>query len=187
MPVLIQIMFLFWLELETASTAACTVVKLQHPFRSTQSIEVVSVSGGGKLGGKLSQIETFFPLLGFFFWWWLLINLIEIKDGIMGDEKVVKKTSIKYLREINCGLLFGVGLLLMKCLDAKIAKMATKKVKDLLLRFIFLFFFFVCWMKEERERKRDIWIGGSVNINMHLKGKGLMACLANHPVPVYSY
>lgn len=192
MPTLIQIMFLFWLELETASTAACTVVKLQHPFRSTQSIEVVSVSGGGKLGGKSSQIDTFFPPSGFFLWWWwwwwcLLINLSEIKDEIMGDEKVVKQTSIKYLREIICGLLFGV--LLMKCLDTKIAKMATRKVKDMLLRFIFLSFF-VFAVSDERgreEKRKKRYLNERKCEHKHaLEGKGFDGMSCKSPCPCIS-
>lgn len=56
MPLLIQIIVLFWLKFPTASTADCTVVKLQHPLRSTHRIEVVFVSGGGKSGGKSSHM-----------------------------------------------------------------------------------------------------------------------------------
>lgn len=50
-------MVLFWLDTPAASIADCTVVKLQHPLRSTQRFEVVLVSGGGKSGGKSSQIN----------------------------------------------------------------------------------------------------------------------------------
>lgn len=61
MPELIKTMFLLRLKFGTTSTADCTDVKLQHPFRSTQKYDVVFVSGGTKSLGKSSQIETFLP------------------------------------------------------------------------------------------------------------------------------
>lgn len=62
----IHIMVLLTLKSGTAFTAACTVVKLQHPLRSTQRYEVVLVFGGGIPDGKSSQIESVFPPLGCF-------------------------------------------------------------------------------------------------------------------------
>ena len=58
----------------------------------------------------------------------------------MGDEKVVKPTSNKYLMDVN-GFIFGR---LLGCLEAKIAKVAITKVRDILLRvlLIFIFIFF---------------------------------------------
>jgi len=66
MPLFIHIMVLLTLKSGTAFTAACTVVKLQHPLRSTQRYEVVLVFGGGIPGGKSSQIESVLPLSGCF-------------------------------------------------------------------------------------------------------------------------
>ena len=128
MPVLIHIIVLFWLKSGIALTAACTVVKLQHPFRSTQIYEVVLVSGG-KSGEKSSQGFTVL----FFLWclWCPPMLYVMTVEVIGDDEKKVRLKLIRYLRKD--------GLEFMMCVDDKTAKMATRKLRDIhmLWRFIF--------------------------------------------------
>lgn len=136
MPELIQMMVLFWLKFMTESTADWTVVKLQHPFRSTQMVEVVLVSGGGKSGGKSSQMLTIFPSLGCLLWWWWWRRppmLYGMKVAIKGDEKVAKPSSMSWCKRERFGLI--------KTADAIIAKRATRRVKEMFLRLIFFSLF----------------------------------------------
>lgn len=141
MPVLIHIMVLFWLKSGIALTAACTVVKLQHPFRSTQIYEVVLVSLG-KSGEKSSQGFTVLFFLWCLCWWWCPLMLYAMTVEVIGDdEKKVRLKLTRYLRKD--------GFEFMMCVDDKTAKMANRKLRDthMLWRFIFC-------MEERRVRRR---------------------------------
>lgn len=121
MPELIKTMFLLRLKFGTASTADCTEVKLQHPFRSTQKYDVVFVSGGAKSFGKSSQIETFLRWSGRFRWRWPRSMLYGINFvTIFGGKNVVSNV-------------FG----LMRKVDER---MATRMARTMLKRFIFFSF-----------------------------------------------
>lgn len=123
-------MVLFWLKSGTASTAACTDVKSQHPFGSTQRYEVVLVSLG-KSGEKPSHGVTIFPfLLCLLHWWWCPPLLYAMTVAVIGDDK--KKWRLKWVRYLrNDGFEFVI------CVDAKTAKMVNRKLRDVLRRFIF--------------------------------------------------
>ena len=132
MPVLIHIIVLFRLKFGTASIAAWTVVKLQHPFRSTQIYAVVLVSWG-KSGEKSSQGITFLLLLWCLLcWWWWHPMLYATTVEVIGDDE--KKVRLKWMRYLMRNI---DGLGFMICVDAKTAQMAIKKLRDMLWRFIF--------------------------------------------------
>ena len=165
-------MVLFWLRTLTASTADCTIVKLQQPLRSTHKIEVVLVSGGGKSGWKSSQRDPV-VLSWWCLWRWRPQSRAEYTMGVetKGDnEKVFRLRSMRCLTNLG---LFGRE----RCVYmAKDANMAKRRGREMALRLIF-----------EYGRGGKSWEEmGYLNWEeMHLKCKGLLACLANHPVPLY--
>ena len=169
-------MVLFWLRTLTASTADCTIVKLQQPLRSTHKIEVVLVSGGGKSGGKSSQRDPV-VLSWWCLWRWRPQSRAEYTMGVEtkgDDEKVFRLRSMRCLTNLG---LFGRE----RCVYmAKDANMAKRRGREMALRLI------LSMVVEGRvERRWGIWIGRIYKREMHLKCKGLLACLANHPVPLY--
>ena len=123
-------MVLFWLKSGTASTAACTDVKLQHPFGSTQRYEVVLVSLG-KSGENPSHGVTIFPsLFCLLYWWWCPPLLYAMTVAVIGDDE--KKVRLKWIRYLR-----NEGFESVICVDVKTAKMANRKLRDMLWRFIF--------------------------------------------------
>lgn len=137
MPLLIHIMVLFWLNIPTALSADCTVVKLQHPLRSTQITEVVLVSGGGKSGGKSSQIDVvlFLWRSGRPRWWpWSLFGPSFIVVGV--DEEKVRLKSMSWV-------LSNEKFWEMKCVDAKATRM------EIIWRVGNLALIFISWLEEQ--------------------------------------
>ena len=143
-------MVLFWLRTLTASTADCTIVKLQQPLRSTHKIEVVLVSGGGKSGGKSSQRDPV-VLSWWCLWRWRPQSRAEYTMGVEtkgDDEKVLRLRSMRCLTNLG---LFGRE----RCVYmAKDANMAKRRGREMALRLI------LSMVVEGRvERRWGIWIG----------------------------
>lgn len=125
MPLLIHIKLLLALKFPTESTAACTVVKLQHPLWSTQIIDVLLGSIVGKFGANWSQGDCLvlsssvsWRWWSWWWWWWRLT---------VNNDKAVEHRSRKQLKYVRGGWV-----------DAKTAKIAIKIGKYMALGFIFL-------------------------------------------------
>lgn len=129
---LIHITLRFMLRFGTALMAACTVVKLQHPFRSTQSVNVVLVSGGGKFGGKSSQMDT-----GLLLSWCLRCRKKSLKSNGMNFMTIHDDEGRVRLKSINFLWKWGLGSMIHR--DMKTAKIAIRIVKQRLFEFIVFF------------------------------------------------
>jgi hypothetical protein len=81
-------------------------------------VEVVLVSGGGKSGGKSSQMSAIFLSLGclpwwWWWWWWWPSVLYVMKVAKIGDENAAKPSSMGWCQSERFGLklvLFGYAM-----------------------------------------------------------------------------